>query len=51
MWHVMVKNRSFFQQGWQCKGYAENKLMVTSSITSAVAENQPPKKPSVMISL
>jgi len=47
----MVKNCSFFQQGWQCKGHAENKSMVTSSITSAVAAIQPPKKPSVMISL
>ena len=51
MWRVMVRNRSFFQQGWQWKGYAENKSMVTSSITSAVAAKQPPKKPSVMISL
>ena len=43
MWHVMVKNNSFFQRGWQCKGYAENKAMITSSITSAIAANQPPK--------
>ena len=40
MWHVMVKTRSFFQQGWQCKGYAENKLMVTPSITSAVSTSK-----------
>ena len=50
MWQVMVKKHSFFQQGWQCKGHAENKTMVTSSIiTSAIAGNQPPRKPSVMI--
>ena len=28
MWHVMVKNNSFFQQSWQCKGYTESKAVI-----------------------